>query len=279
MPLKRWDAVSYPVGLLMRRLLALSLFAVARTASADSVCITSFEHAQELRQAGKLRDARAELRACAKPDCPAFVQRDCSTWATEVERDLPSLIVATRDAGGQDVVAQLQLDGADVPTSALGDLRVDPGEHDVRATAPGYEPSTTHVVIHLGERRNLTLSLTKIPGDMGVPGPSPLQPSAPPPPRATSSAARTGAWVAGGVALAGLATFGVLAIHGFTRENALASSCSPTCAHDSVQAIRTEYLVGDVALTTGLVAAVVSSVLFVASRGHSPTTTVAWTFP
>lgn len=253
----------------MRRILVASVILVARTAAAESACVASFEHAQELRQSGKLRDAQVELRSCAKPECPPFIQRDCTTWAAEVERDLPSLVVATHTATGDDLVTKLQIDGVDVPSTG-GEVRVDPGEHDVRAEAPGYQPAVSHVVLHVGERRNLTLSLPKA----GAATPDPLRP----PPSTPSNGLRTGAWITGGIAVVGLATFGVLATHGFVRENDLASSCGSNCPHDSVQAIRTEYLVGDVALATGIVAAVVSTILFVVSRGHSATQ-VAWAFP
>jgi hypothetical protein len=58
----------------------------------------------------------------------------------------------------------------------------------------------------------------------------------------------------------GLATFGVLASVGYANERALRSGCHVTdaCSHSDVASVRTQYLVGDVALGVGIVSLAVA---------------------
>ncbi|HWO10355.1 MAG TPA: hypothetical protein VNN80_12770, partial [Polyangiaceae bacterium] len=56
-------------------------------------CARAYESSQESRAAGQLKDTIEKLAVCARPECPGFVQKDCSRWLEEVEGELPSVLV------------------------------------------------------------------------------------------------------------------------------------------------------------------------------------------
>lgn len=138
----------------------------------------------------------------------------------------------------------IKVDGS-VVASALLDTEIpsDPGEHTVEASAPGYLTSTTRVSVAAGERRSVTLTLTRDPnarvsvepragavpiglGPIGTTPPSKLatagvvaQPAPPVVPN------RTAAYLSFGLGGAGLVTGAVLGLMTFQRHKDLDSSC------------------------------------------------------
>jgi tetratricopeptide (TPR) repeat protein len=58
----------------------------------------------------------------------------------------------------------------------------------------------------------------------------------------------TAAYVLGGVAVVGLATFGTLAILGRNQQSQLERSCSPKCSPEQVQPMKTKFLIADIGL-------------------------------
>ena len=68
-----------------------TLATTAALADDKAACLSASQQAQNLRDAHKLVEARAQLRVCARKECPAVVQRDCLTWLGEVERSLPTV--------------------------------------------------------------------------------------------------------------------------------------------------------------------------------------------
>lgn len=121
-------------------------------------------------------------------------------------------------------------DGARLPASALNVAeRVDPGEHRVTASAPGFATVETTVTLGKREKRVVVLEL------------KPAAPAAPPPPAAPpagTNGLRLGAFISGGVGLAGLVVGSVLgglalakqpAIHDHCRDEAPGVAvCDPT---------------------------------------------------
>ncbi len=79
------------------------------------------------------------------------------------------------------------------------------------------------------------------------PAPKPEPKPAAPPPR-TERPIPTAAYVLGGVAAVGLATFGTLAILGRSQQADLEGSCSPGCSPEQVQPMKTKFLIADIGL-------------------------------
>src|SRR5262249_35056857 len=109
-------------------------FATAQAARGDDakeVCASASERAQQLRDDGKLRAAREQLVACAQRRCPSVIQGFCERLLSEVESDLPSVVVTARDAQGRDLEdVRVTVDGTPLVEHLGGTaLWVDPGAH------------------------------------------------------------------------------------------------------------------------------------------------------
>lgn len=248
------------------RIAFVSCFAAVLAASslaeaADEKCADVYRNAQVQRKNGALRRARESLLVCVSDRCPAVLQPDCTRWLTEVEAALPSIAFAAKGADGHDVAAvRVVVDGQVVTETLDGkSLPIDPGSHALRFETAGEPPIEQTVVIREGEKaRPVSVSWAKAPPP-DAPGLAPAKRSGPP----------TAAWVFGGVGLASLATFGVLSIHGMSRRSDLRDECFGRCEASQVDSVKTELVIGDVALGVGIAAIAVSTVLFFTGGGTS----------
>jgi hypothetical protein len=146
---------------------------------------------------------------------------------------------------------------------------VQPGAAEISVLTPGHEPIKRAVTLAAGER--LSLALDALSGDRTVA--EPPAPPPPPPPRPPevqgSSWMRTGSYVAGGVGVAGLATFAVFGLLAKSTYDDLNASCmGGPCAANKVSEIssgKTDQTVANVGLVLGLVGAGTGAALFVLS--------------
>lgn len=129
-----------------------------------------------------------------------------------LEKRIPRLVITAADPPPGLVI---QRDGIALGEAALGaPIPLDPGEHVISASAPGYAPWTTHVEAVTGKQRSLAIPrLQKAPEEASavLAAPEPADRAAEPAGKGTGS--RTGAIVAGGAGLAGIGVgvvFGVL---------------------------------------------------------------------
>lgn len=219
-------------------------------ADTKAACSSMFERTQELRLDGKKREARETAKQCSLPACPAAVKPHCTKWVTELEAELSSVTISVHDEKGQPIPdAKATLDGQDAETGAP--VWLDPGQHKV-------------VVRHkerTGERSFQTKS-----GEQGTPivlvlaapatastATAPATTTAPPD-DAKGPGPRTGAYVAAGVAVVGLAAFAYFGSSGKSERKDLADTCSPNCTDEQVASVRKKFLFADVGLVTGVVA-------------------------
>ena len=137
------------------------------------------ERARDMRAAGKLKDALAEMNACTS--CPALADV-CDQTRASMRDALPTLRVRARACDGTTLDAVVTIDG-DLAASALS---VDPGRHDVRASVGGRVEEQT-VFVAEGEHKNVSLVIT------GAPRPTP-----------------PGVWALTGTAAGGLVTAAAL---------------------------------------------------------------------
>ena len=250
---------------LARLLVAASLLVPGRAeADRDAVdaCIASSEDAQRKRAEGHLLVARVRASACLDARCPVEIRRDCDALLTTLSRLTPTVVVRVRDPAGADLTAAtITLDGAVLALDGRAHA-VDPGPHDVTATAPGFAPFTSHVVIEEGViARVLELQLT------------PLAAVLPPAPPAPSRAPSQGTWLAtgalGAVGVVGLSLFAGLGLAADADFRDLRAQCSPGCPADDVASIRRRFQTADVALTAGVVAVVGAAAVFLLGpRAH-----------
>jgi hypothetical protein len=211
-----------------------------------AVCLDAHTRGQRLRKQSKLLDARAALLRCAAGTCPGMVTTDCSTWVTELAREVPSVVVALRDEAGREVAdARVRIDGRLTRARIDGrPIELDPGVHRVvvDSAAGTVEQS---VVLATGQQ-NRVVSLT-LPDDSG------------------RGALRTAAWISGGVGLAGLASFAAFAISGQVSYDEL-EACRPGCPQGDEDSVATRFVVADVSLGVGIAGVAGAIVLWLVSR-------------
>lgn len=218
---------------------ALAVLGLPDRAHADDACIAAYENTQIARKAGRLLDARREALACSQPACPRAMVTECAGWLGEIERALPSVVLAfTLPDGGDALGARVTIDGAAIDAGGRA-VPLDPGPHAVRVTLAGFEPLERRFVLEEGEqRRRITGAL--------------VARAAPP--------ARWPAIAFGGVAAAAFGLtigFGASALADF---EALSARCEPGCPHADVAGVRARAIVADVALGVGVGSLVAAAV-------------------
>jgi len=260
----------------MRRALAclaaLALWLAPPNARADEVdaCVRSADRAQQLRDQGKLIEARAQLIACGASACPAPVAKQCGKWLQGVEAELPTLSLRVRDAKGDDVAdVAVTSDGAPLLASLDGrPVPMDPGVHRL-AFRRGSSTAQESIVVRAGEKDRLV--------DVQLSAPTPSAPKivvAPPrapPPRAEAGARFRFPWPAGvalGFGVAGFVTMGALAASANADASSLRQTCAPNCAESDVDVVRTKLAVANVGLGVGIAGVAVAAIWIVVASVH-----------
>jgi hypothetical protein len=225
----------------------LVLFPPARAAADDlQACFAAHEDAQRLRREGKIAETRARLEACTREACPAPVRQDCTGWLDELAAAQPTVVVIAREARSGAAVTEVRIsvDGRRVADRSSGSaIEVDPGQRRIRVEArDGRSVESTLLVSEGDKGRRVELTL-----------PPPRERPAPSPPP-TEEGLPAIVFVLGGVGVAGLAGFGVLAGLGLAREGELADECEPRCGVDRIDGVRHLYLAGDIAGAVGVLA-------------------------
>lgn len=248
---------------------AIAVPRVASAAGSADACITASEHAQELRNAGKLTAARDELVTCSKPECPKIVQTDCTRWMGEVLAALPSVVPAAKDPGGKDVVeGRFLVDGKVVTETLDGKpVLVDTGVHVFRLEASGMKPVEERVVIRAGEQNRVVSWKLEV------------APAAPPPPseKPRERPSESGKPLpvlpiilgAAGVVLLGGALYMDLAATGDAHD--LRATCAPNCKQDDVDDVKSKYVIAGVLAGVGAAAVISGAVLYFTGRKNSDT--------
>jgi hypothetical protein len=187
--------------------------------------------------------------------------------AAALEPGLPRVIVD----GGAESRAEVKLDDQAIGPAAFATaIPVDPGEHVVRATAPGKKPFAESFVMSPGATRTVRVLLA----DEDATGPAPAPTIAPEaPPRPESSSRRTWGLVVGGtgVALVGVgAFFGVQAFsmkHTAEGECSAAGVCTQT-GLDAMSTMKTSETVSTITTLAGAAALAGGLYLVLSSTSH-----------
>jgi hypothetical protein len=260
----------------------LSLFAVdaaAQTATPDKrVCIAAAERGQELRDAKKMRDARAQFLLCARKECPTAVAGECGRWAAEAEAALASVKLEASDDQGKKVTAvKVSIDGAawadEIPPAAVF---LDPGSHEIKFERTGSEPVVRNVSLAMGEREH-TVSATFKASDPGGAAPTPTaEPSASTTPETPSNPQprnEGGSLVLplalGGIGVAAIGAATAFWLIGNSDLDAARERCANGCADSNADDAKQKHLIGDIALGVGIVA-IAAAAYFVITREKAP---------
>jgi hypothetical protein len=233
---------------------------VARADASDVkvACTNAHEQGQLLRNAGKLLAGRDRFVECSREACPVMVRKDCAELVARVEAELPTVVVAARDPGGQDTAdVRVLIDGRVVEEHLDGmPFGADPGEHVIRFEKDGALPVEQTLVLQAGEKGRRVAVAFQAATASPPRAPWPSARSGPPVPAPdVRRAPSTFAYALGGLAIAAAGSFTYFAIAGKLEENDLAVSCAPNCADSAVAPVRRDYLVADVSLGVAALAA------------------------
>jgi hypothetical protein len=252
-------------------------------------CAVSYEKAQELRQAGKLRRSKEALLACAKSTCGAFVQRECSKWLGQIDADMPTIVLMAKDEAGLPVVdVQVAMDGKEVAARLDGRaVPVDPGLHEFSFKTAGGAVVERRVAIAQGERNRLvSIELSPVAARAVAP-PAPAKadnakadnketkpalsraetaaaqpqvdlsktdPEKPPAEAGKSTSGSPLPYIVGGVGVLGIGGYALLYGIAKSSNNSLIQECWPTCSESRLNRVRNTYLAADISLGVGVAA-------------------------
>jgi hypothetical protein len=235
---------------------ACALFAPTRARAADddkARCVEAYEDGQRARKHGRLLSAQQSFSLCASDVCPVVMHADCSRWSEELDPQVPRVTIELSDPDDNTLDgARLSLDLGEERSLDEEPIRLDPGQHSLTLRRDGYRDSRQQVAVARSDRLKLHVVLEPV----STP-PSVTPPPVASAPRRLASPADSGgpsllpALVAGGVGLAGVASFAYFGLSARSEDRAL-DGCSPHCSVESTERIRRDYLLGNVSLGVGL---------------------------
>jgi len=234
--------------------------AAPRKQQQQQQCIAAAESGQQLRSAGKLRDARKAFAPCTERACSPVIRRDCGRWIDEIDSAMPTFTVRLQDEHGADVNdGKVLVDGE--PLAGAGDghaTAIDPGMHRFVWQRDGGDV-TEEQVMREGEHNRVVV--LQVPAAAGPPKAE--TPAAPPETKSPLP------WIVGTAGVVLMASGGVFWGLGLHDRSSLSSSCAGAhaCVQSDVDASRTKLIVGDVLVGVGVVALAGAVYLFLRQSG------------
>jgi hypothetical protein len=232
---------------MIRATASVALFVLASSSSAlaapptKEACVAANEAAQDLRQAGKLREAREKLLLCIADACPGPVREDCAQRLNDVNAAMPTLVFEVKDPTGNDVsAARVTMDGQLLVDKLTGSaVAIDPGQHHfIVDDGDGLAHGEQTVVVREGDHDRHVRIVLGPTGTSQPAGETPASgPQSEPPATADSgSSQRMIGLVLGGAGVVGLAVGSIFGlVSKGTYDHALQSECGGNKSDCSMQ--------------------------------------------
>jgi len=210
-------------------------------------CVAQNNDGVQKRDEHQLLAARTAYRACvAERECPELVRAECDAALADMKAAIPTLLVAVLDEQHHDLAgATLTLDGKSVPLDGSA-LEVDPGPHELLAKSGELSAHLQVIAIESDLNRRVEIVLEE-------PHPAAPEPAAHPPLVQTPPRSLVPAYVLGGLAVVGAASFSYFALSGHSEMGQL-DACKPYCNPDDVRSVRTKYVLADISLGVSVLA-------------------------
>jgi hypothetical protein len=219
-----------------------------------------------LRELGNLKEAYREFQSVAseaggRGEKYAAAAAAATEEGDEVKQRLAFVIV--RVSGAQEGV-KVKIGDETIDAAAVGTpIPEDPASVVVTAEASDGSSARAEVTLSAGATETVELALTPPPSNEPPPAP------APEPPKVAVDTSkgiplRTWAYVAGGVGVAGLATFAVFGSMSNSKYNELSDQCGKTgpCSQDDIDAGKRDQTIANVGLALGIVGLGTGTALF-----------------
>jgi hypothetical protein len=228
--------------------LVLVLPSTALAADVKRECVEASTAGQTSRDAGELKSARDSFLTCSRDQCPSVVKSSCARWLSEVEAQLPSIVVRAADASDADITeGTATVDGVEVQLDGKP-ISLDPGKHLVVVETTGGVRLEKKVLLAAGEKSRLIELRVEAPKTEPERSEGPTKRAA-----ASSGGIPTGAWLLGGAGVVALGSFGFFGLSAKSELNKL-DSCSPSCSRSQSDSGRRDALIADISLGVGVVA-------------------------
>jgi hypothetical protein len=234
----------------LRVVLVSATLAVAAPAGATTQqCVASHARFQQLRDEGRLLEARAELSVCGASSCPEAVQRECAEAMDALEARIPTVVLVARDAEKRDVPSvAVSLDGKPWKVALDGrEAPLDPGWHTLRFVDPSGRAVEQRLLVHEREKgRFVTVDFAATPT-------APAPPPPPPRPEERTREVPTLVYVLGAIGGVGLGVSTYFGVSGLSARSE-ANACGSACTERQIDVVNQRFLAADIALGLGVAA-------------------------
>lgn len=226
----------------------------------DKACMAAASKGQELRDEGKLTEAKPLFQQCAEASCPAPIPGYCAEWLADLNKKMPTVVFRATDEGGRDIAdATVEIDGKRTVNVDGRAVDMDPGKHTIKIVRSGSKPFEDVIVVAQSEKdRVVVAKLTNAPTN--VLATTTAAPKKEEPAKGGGvPTASVVAWAVGGVALLTFAGFGLKARVDYDDFEA---RCGNRCAESERDTVATSVLVADISLVVAVVAAGVGTFFY-----------------
>ena len=241
---------------------------------------TRLEIARCLRASGKLVAAYAELGRTAV-EAKELVAQDnryqraydsATAERAEIEPKLGFVTLTVQNATDE---TKVQIGGEEIRRAAWSEpAPVAPANSEIVVSTPGHAPVRRTVSLAAGQKQALTIDALS--GDATAAAAAPPPPPAPEASEGAGPSLRTWAYVAGGVGVAGLATFGIFGLMAKSTYDDLNSACHggpcPSSKSGEISSGKTDQVIANVGLVVGLLGVTAGATLYVVSTPKSEPT-------
>ncbi len=236
--------------------------------------------ARSLREKGDLVAAYVELGRTeieAKelaPQDPRYGKTGEAAAAERKELE-PKLGFVTLTIENADASTTLQIGGEEVKRAGWSEpAPVMPGTTEIVVQTPGRAPVRRSVTVAAGEKTSLSIDANEGGAAGGFDGVGATEGSKPSAVKAGDPSLRTWAYVAGGIGVAGFATFAIFGALSSSKYSSLKDECGGPCPEsrrDDIESGKTQQTIANVGFAVGVVGLAAGVGLFLLGSKSQPT--------